>query len=62
VRPVLCFIDAEWPLFGGPREFQGVLIESNRSLRRRATEAGALDSEGVRQMAMGLAHRLRAFA
>jgi hypothetical protein len=49
VRPVLCFIDAEWPLFGGPREFQGVLIESDRSLRRRATEAGELDSEGVRQ-------------
>jgi hypothetical protein len=62
VRPVLCFIDAEWPLFGGPREFQGVLIESNRSLRRRATEAGALDSEGVRQTAMVLAHRLPAFA
>lgn len=62
VRPVLCFIDAEWPLLGGPREFQGVLIESDRSLRRRATEAGELDSEGVRQMAMVLAHRLPASA
>jgi Nuclease-related domain len=62
VRPVLCFVDAEWPLFGGPREFQGVLIESDRSLRRRATEAGALDSEEVRQMAMVLAHRLPASA
>jgi hypothetical protein len=62
VRPVLCFIDAEWPLFGGPTEFQGVLIESDRSLRRRATEAGELDSEEVRQMAMVLAHRLPASA
>lgn len=62
VRPVLCFIDAEWPLFGGPREFQGVLIESDRSLRRRATVAGELDPEGVRQMAMVLAHQLPAFA
>jgi Nuclease-related domain len=62
VRPVLCFIDADWPLLGGPREFQGVLIESDRSLRRRATEAGELDSEGVRQLAMVLAHRLPASA
>ena len=62
VRPVLCFIDAEWPLFGGPREFQGVLIESDRSLRRRVTEAGELDSEGVRQTAMALAHRLPALS
>ncbi len=62
VRPVLCFIDAEWPLFGGPREFQGVLIESDRSLRRRATEAGQLDFDGVRHMAMILAHRLPTFA
>jgi hypothetical protein len=62
VRAVLCFIDADWPLFGGPREFQGVLIESDRSLRRRATKAGELDSEGVHQMALVLAHRLPALA
>jgi hypothetical protein len=62
VRPVLCFIDAEWPLFGGPKEFQGVLIESDRSLRSRATEAGELDAEGVHQVAMVLAYRLPAFA
>jgi hypothetical protein len=58
VRPVLCFIDAEWPLFGGPREFQGVLIETDRSLRRRITEAGELDAEGVRQAAMVLVERI----
>ena len=29
VSPVLCFIDAEWPLLGGPREFRGVLIETS---------------------------------
>ena len=62
VRPVLCFIDAEWPLLGGPRDFQGVLIESDRSLRRRATEGGELDAEGVREVAMVLAHRLPALA
>jgi hypothetical protein len=62
VRPVLCFIDAEWPLLGGPREFKGVLIESERSLRRRITEAGELDAEAVRELAMVLAHRFPACA
>jgi hypothetical protein len=60
IRPVLCFIDAEWPLLGGPKEFKGVLIESDRSLRRRIAEAGELDAEGVRQVAMVLAHRFPA--
>jgi Nuclease-related domain len=62
VRPVLCFIDAEWPLLGGPREFKGVLIESDRSLRRRITKAGEVDAEGVREVAMVLAHRFPACA
>ena len=60
VFPVLCFIDAEWPLLGGPREFQGVLIESERSLRRRVTQPGKLDFEEVRETAMVLAHALPA--
>jgi Nuclease-related domain len=62
IRPVLCFVDAEWPLLGGPREFRGVLIESDRSLRHRITEAGELDAEEVRQLAMVLAHRFPACA
>ena len=47
VFPVLCFIDAEWPLLGGPREFSGVLIESERSLKRRVARPGNLDVEEV---------------
>ena len=31
VDPVLCFIDVQWPLLGGPRAFKGVLIESERA-------------------------------
>ncbi len=57
VRPVLCFVDAEWPLFGGPDEFRGVLIEGPRSLRRRVGEKGPLDLETVREAALVLAHR-----
>jgi hypothetical protein len=58
VFPVLCFIDAEWPLLGGPREFQGVLIDSERSLRRRVARRGGLDAEEIRETAMVLAERL----
>jgi hypothetical protein len=60
VSPVLCFIDAEWPLLGGPREFGGVLIESERSLKRRVARAGDLDLEEVRETAMVLAQALPA--
>jgi hypothetical protein len=60
VDPVLCFIDAEWPLLGGPRPFKGVLIESERSLRRRVARRGELDLEEVRDTAMVLAQALPA--
>jgi hypothetical protein len=60
VSPVLCFIDAEWPPLGGPREFGGVLIESERSLKRRLARPGELDLEEVRETAMVLAQALTA--
>jgi hypothetical protein len=60
VFPVLCFIEAEWPLLGGPREFNGVLIESERSLKRRVAKPGRLDREDVRETAMVLSERLPA--
>ena len=62
VSPVLCFIDAEWPLLGGPRDFKGVLIESERSLKRRVARPGDLDLEEVRETAMVLAQALPAHA
>jgi hypothetical protein len=60
IFPVLCFVDAEWPLLGGPRGFRSVLIESERSLRRRVTQPGELDLEDVRDTATVLAHALPA--
>jgi hypothetical protein len=60
VVPVLCFIDAEWPLFGGPREFEGVLIDSERSLKRRVARRGELDLEEVRETATVLSEALPA--
>ena len=60
VSPVLCFIDAEWPLLGGPREFRGVLIDDERSLKRRVARPGELDLEEVRETARVLAQALPA--
>jgi hypothetical protein len=60
IFPALCFIDAEWPLLGGPREFGGVLIESDRSLKRHVARTGELDLEAVRDTATVLAHALPA--
>ena len=60
VAPVLCFIDAEWPLLGGPEEFMGVLVESERSLKRRVSRAGELAVDEVHEAAMVLARRLPA--
>jgi hypothetical protein len=56
------FIDAEWPLLGGPRDFKGVLIDDERSLKRRVARPGDLDLEEVRETAMVLAQALPAHA
>lgn len=61
VVPVLCFVDAEWPLFTPPREFEGVRLEEPRSLRRLVTERGTLTLEEVVEIAVVLSHALRAF-
>ena len=34
IMPVLCFVDGEWPLIGAPDEFEGVRLESERSIRK----------------------------
>jgi len=60
VSPVLCFIDAEWSLLGGPREFMGVLIDDERSLKRRVARAGELELDEIRETAMVLAQGLPA--
>lgn len=54
----LCFVDAEWPLFGAAHEFEGVRIEDPRSLRRLITRPGRLTLEEVVEVAAVLAHAL----
>jgi hypothetical protein len=57
VQPVLCFVDAEWPLLGAATEFHSVLIEGPRSLRRRVARPGPLDLATIRRAATILAQR-----
>ena len=47
VTPVLCFIDAEWPLFRAPKSYLGVRLESIRSLRALVVSDEQLDTQAV---------------
>ena len=55
VVPVLCFVEADWPLIWPPSEFRGVRLEGPKSLRRLATALTALDSVAVERLTRLLA-------
>jgi hypothetical protein len=49
ITPVLCFVDGRWPIFRPPEEFEGVRLESERSIVRLLTSTLALEAiEGDR--------------
>lgn len=58
VIPVLCFVDARWPLFGGPKDFRGVRLDDQGSLRKAVCRAGSLGVDEVREIAVVLSHQL----
>ena len=60
VTPVLCFVDAEWPLFFAPHSFRGVRLEWPRSLRKLITATRALDPVSIDKLARILAAGLPA--
>jgi hypothetical protein len=37
VKPVLCFVDGEWPVLFPPEEFKGVRLEGKRSIKKLIT-------------------------
>jgi hypothetical protein len=43
----LCFVGGEWPILRPPREFRGVLLESERSIRKRFTATADLDEAAI---------------
>jgi hypothetical protein len=44
ITPVLCFVDGDWPIFRAPEEFEGVRLESERSIKNLVTRSDELDS------------------
>ena len=60
VRPVLCFVDGEWPLLFPPDSYLGVRLESPKSIRRLITAKGDLGVEEVDGLTALLAEALPA--
>lgn len=55
ITPVLCFVDGRWPRFRPPDEFEGVLLESERSIVGVLTRSDALDAPSIERLTAILA-------
>jgi len=62
ITPVLCFVDADWPTFGGPNSFRGVLLVAPQSLRRRVVKQQVVDEAEAERIVRILATALPAKA
>jgi hypothetical protein len=60
VSPVLCFLEADWPLFGAPDEFRGVRLDSHRSLKRLLVATTVLEEVRILELAAVLSIALPA--
>jgi hypothetical protein len=58
ITPVLCFIDGDWPLFGGPDAFNGVRLEGPRSIKTLVTASAILEADVIELFARILAAAL----
>jgi hypothetical protein len=58
VTPVLCFVEAGWPLVGAPDEFHGVRLEGPRSIKRLLTNLTILDDGAAERMTSVLSSAL----
>jgi hypothetical protein len=56
--PVLCFVDGEWPLIWPPDQFEGVRLESQRSIRRLLVQPVELDAAAIERLTAILAEAL----
>ena len=54
VRPMLCFVDAEWRWFADPFELDGVIVTWPRAARALLLGAGPLDPGTVKRIAAKL--------
>jgi hypothetical protein len=55
ITPVLCVVDGEWPLFKPLEAFEGVRLESERSIARLLTAEQILDNDNIVRVASQLA-------
>jgi hypothetical protein len=58
VTPVLCFVDAEWPIFSAPASYAGVRITSPKSLQELVTALPILEPAEVDALWRLLGQRL----
>jgi hypothetical protein len=58
ITPVLCFVEADWPLFRAPESFRGVRLESPKSLWNLVTQSNDLDESAIDSIARALAAAL----
>lgn len=54
LTPVLCFVDAMWPLLFPPSEFRGVRLESPRSLSKLIVKSSALSPSDIESIGRAL--------
>lgn len=59
VRPMLCFVNGDWPLLAGPFELGGVLVTWPRAAVRVLRRPGPVDREDRERIARELDARLR---
>lgn len=55
VRAILCFLEADWPMFGAPFVVDGIEVTYPRKLLARLTEDGPLDAATVSELHRSLA-------
>jgi Nuclease-related domain len=58
ITPVLCFVDGEWPLVGAPDEFEGVRLESDRTVLKLVSRSRDLDAATIDRLTATLAAAL----
>lgn len=51
VTAVLCFVNGSWPIYRAPKSFEGVLLESDRSIARVLAAPVLLDEQQIDRLA-----------
>jgi len=62
ITPILCFVDAEWPLFRPPKSYLGVRLEGTRSIKKLLAGQQVLQPSEIDRLARILADALPAMS